>query len=192
MSSWFSVDSFKSLADKVNVESLKEIAGKAQEALPKIDQEMIEKLTLTTPELTAERQRIEEEERRKEQVRDTLAGLLPWETRDPERDILVEECRDAILQLSKDRSTFFGPYPMPPRRVRAAPKEEDEKEPAEVKEKSDQPSVDSLEKLAKLEPLPKLMQEFDLDAHVGLIDRLLKEDKNLVEMQSELSGKWEL
>ena len=97
MSSWFSVDSFKSLADKVNVESLKEIAGKAQEALPKIDQEMIEKLTLTTPELTAERQRIEEEERRKEQVRDTLAGLLPWETRDPERDILVEECRDAIL-----------------------------------------------------------------------------------------------
>ena len=79
---------------------------------------------------------------------------------------------------------------MPPRRVRAAPKEEDEKEPAEVKEKSDQPSLDSLEKLAKLEPLPKLMQEFDLDAHVGLIDRLLKEDKKLVEMQSELSGKW--
>jgi hypothetical protein len=185
MSSWFNVESItKSVTDAINVDSIKQLTDKVQQAIPKIDSEMLEKLTLTTPELTAERQRIDEEEKRKEQVRDSLAGLLPWETRDPERDILVEECRDAMLQLSQTRESFFGPYPMPKRH---ADKEEEEEEPGK-----DKPSADSLEKLAKLEPLPALLQEFDLDAHVGLINRLLKEDKKLEVMQSELSGKLSL
>jgi hypothetical protein len=33
-----------------------------------------------------------------------------------------------------------------------------------------------------------LLAEFDLDAHVGLIRKLLKEDPMLVEQQSKLSG----
>ena len=196
MSSWFNVDSIKSLTDTINVDSLKEMADSVQQHLPKIDQEMIEKLTLTTPELTAERQRIDEEERRKEQLRDTLAGLMPWETRDPERDILVEECKEAVLQLSHKRETFFGPYPMPHQtakieELKKEPDEEEEEEEEERKETFDKnkPCAESLEKLAKLEPLPILLQEFNLDAHVGLIGRLLKVDKNLVGMQSELSGR---
>jgi hypothetical protein len=47
-----------------------------------MDKSMLEKLTLTTSELRAERQRIDEEERGKEAIRDMLAGMLPWETRD--------------------------------------------------------------------------------------------------------------
>jgi hypothetical protein len=34
------------------------------------------------------------------------------------------------------------------------------------------------------------LQDFDLDSHVGLIQMLLKEDPKLVEMQSNLSGKY--
>ena len=181
MSSWFSAESIKGLTEKV------------QSAIPKIDAEMIEKLTLTTPELTAERQRIDQEERRKERVRDVLAGMLPWETRDPERDILVDECKEAILQLSTDRKTFYGPYPMPGKKIKLEKgketDEDQEHEEAEAHEAENEPPSESLEKLAKLEPLPILLQEFDLDAHVGLINRLLKEDPKLVEMQSHLSGK---
>ena len=185
MSSWF------------NAESIKGLTKKVQSALPvHIDKEMIEKLTLTTPELTAERQRIDEEERRKERARDMLAGMLPWETRDAERDILVDECKEAILQLSSDRQTFFGPYPMPEKNVKleqndtaAAAEGQEEQEVEESTEGGEGPPSESLEKLSKLEPLPVLLQEFDLDAHVGLINRLLKEDPQLVVMQSALSGK---
>ena len=195
MSSWFQnavPDSFKDLTHKV------------QQALPKIDNEMMEKLTLTTPELTAERQRIDQEERRKEEMKDMLAGMLPWETRDPERDILVDECKEAILLLSSEKETFFGPYHMPGKKVKL--KEEKSKEESsedgsrgdvddvDVDDDDDdddedlKPPSDSLEKLAKLEPLPVLLRDFDLNAHVGLINRLLKEDPKLVKMQSTLSG----
>ena len=50
------------------------------------------------------------------------------------------------------------------------------------------PTVDQLEKLSKLEPLPLLLRDFDLDAHVGLIQKLLQVDRRLVERQSTLSG----
>lgn len=189
--SWFSLDAVKDFAERVNV---KELAEKVQGALPNLEQttSILEKLTLTTPELQEERQRLEREEQRKLQVRDTLAGLLPWETRDSERDILVDECKEAILKLSHDKNTFFGPYPIPTSTVRNL--EEPTLEEAEegIKTAShyhQQPSPESLEKLAKLEPLPILLQDFDLNAHVGLINRLLKVDKKLVEMQSTHSGK---
>jgi hypothetical protein len=203
MSSWFNVDSLKEYAENFNVKELTDSIQNAtesiQKALPKIDQEMLEKLTLTTPELQAERTRIDEEFRRKENARDTLAGMMPWETHDRERDILVEECRDAILQLSLDRQTFFGPYPMPLSKVNLGstePTEETDKSEEEESVEEEQhppggpskPSAEALEKLAKLEPLPVLLQDFDLDTHVGLIDRLLKEDPQLVKMQSAHSG----
>jgi len=39
-----------------------------------------------------------------------------------------------------------------------------------------------------LQPLPTLLADFDLDTHVGLIQRLLKVDPKLVEMHSRLSS----
>jgi hypothetical protein len=172
MSSWFN-DLTAQVGDLTN---------KVQAAIP-IDKEMMQKLTLTTPELTAERQRIDEEEKRKEFVKDSLAGMLPWETRDAEREILVEECKEAILLLSTKNDTFLGPYKMP-----ALPKTSDDDDDDEEEEELIVPSEESLEKLSKLEPLPPLLADFDLDSHVGLIQRLLKVDNNLVEQQSKLSG----
>ena len=123
-------------------------------------------------------------------MKDSLAGMLPWETRDAEREILVDECKEAILALSKKDETFFGPYKMPPLLKISDQKEDDEDEEYEKEEAG--PSKESLENLAKLEPLPPLLANFDLDAHVGLIQRLLKIDKSLVEKQSILSGKLQL
>lgn len=183
MSSWFNMESLKGLTEKVNAESFKEFTDKVQSALPKIDDSLIEKLTLTSPELAEERHKIDSEERAKEASRNSFAGLLPWETRDPERDILVDECREAILKLSRDRSTFSGPYAMPP------PKNHVEGNgPDSESQIRNEPSKESKEKLEKLEPLPPRLEDFNLDAHVGLIERLLKEDPNLVKMQMSLSG----
>jgi hypothetical protein len=221
MSSWFSAESFQSL--KANAASLAgnaaELAGKVvQESgiLEKIDHsEMMQKLTLTTPELSAERARIDAEERRKEMVHDKLAGMLPWETRDAERDILVDECKEVILQLSADTHTFTGPWKMPEKGVNlknqmkkkktsddseehdnngggdSGEEEDDEEEEEDAEENQTStvgPSQASIEKLEKLQPLPPLLQDFDLDSHVGLIQRLLQEDPALVKMQSTLSG----
>ena len=188
MSSWFS-----SLADKAT-----SLADKVKESMPVLDNETLQKLTLTTPELREARQKIIDEERRKEAVHDRLAGMLPWETRDPERDILVDECREAILKLSSKKETFTGPWKMPSKGVKISKKkskEEDEdheegEDEEELHEEDDDysPTPESLDQLKKLEPLPTLLSDFDLDSHVGLIQRLLKEDPQLVTMQSTLSG----
>ena len=192
MSSWFG-----DLASKLQ-EVSDTVTETAKNALP-LDQAMMEKLTLTTPELAAERKKLDEEEKRKAHIKDCLAGMLPWETQDPERDILVEECREAILKLSDDPATFQGPYKMPGLTVKLtnepAKNEDAEDEEGEDDEDSkgekdeEKPSEESLDKLATLEPLPKLLDDFDLDAHVGLIQRLLSEDPALVKMQSKMSGK---
>lgn len=188
MSSWFS--SFASSATS--------IADKVKGSMPVLDNETLQKLTLTTPELKAARQKIIDEEKRKETVRDRLAGMLPWETRDPDRDILVDECREAILKLSASKETFTGPWKMPAKGIKADKKKgkdfeeenegEDEDDGEEEFEEEDIPSKDSLDQLSKLEPLPSLLSDFDLDSHVGLIQRLLEEDPQLVTMQSTLSG----
>lgn len=190
--SWFS--GFTNALQEVT----EQVGEAAKNALP-IDPETLEKLTLTTPELAAERKRIDEEEKRKEHIKDCLAGMLPWETRDPERDILVEECKEAILKLSKEETTFKGPYLMPGLAVKLTESEEkqeggedddddEDEEEDEAKKNEEKPSEESLDKLSALEPLPKLLKDFDLDAHVGLIQRLLAEDAHLVKMQSKLSG----
>lgn len=188
MSSWLS-----NISDKVT-----SAAGKVSTALQ--DDTILEKLTLTTPELKAERQALDASERRKEHVRNMLAGMLPWETRDPERDILVEECRDAILQLSADKSNFFGPYPMPKMDAKTDDSDDEDDDSKGEAEKEREavakhdpydpikPTPESKEKLEKLEPLPPLLENFDFNAHVGLIEKILAEDKQLVKMQSSLSG----
>lgn len=195
MSSWFSglAESLEKVKQQVNAQ---DITSTVQNALPKLDNNMLQNLTLTSPELVAERKRIDEQEKRKMQVRDSLAGMMPWETRDPERDILVEECRDAILELSRHKATFFGPYQMPKINVKLEEEVDlmdevtdlqKEETKTEENQESD-PSAGSLEKLAKLEPLPVLLQNFDLDSHVGLIEKVLKADRKLVQMQASHSG----
>lgn len=197
MSSWFNVDALKNLAEQV--------AEQAHTAVTKLEMpnaEMLEKLTLTSPELKAERERIDREERRKEEVKDMLAGMYPWETRDPDRDILVEECKEAILKLSEKKDTFFGPFEMPRLNVKLKDEKEDgdeeehdgqdgekdEEEEEHSHNKARSPSAESLERLKTLEPLPPLLQDFDLDSHVGLIKKMLQVDPKLVKMQAQLSG----
>jgi hypothetical protein len=176
------------------LDKLTEITGKIQEAIP-VNKEMLAKLTLNTDEMKAERLHFDEEAKRKSDAKDMLAGMLPWETRDSERDILVEECKEAIMALSSKDETFFGPYEMPLLNVVTDDKEkfeeDEEEEEAETSTmmKDLKPTPESLEKLAKLEPLPPLLHDFDLDAHVGLIQKLLAEDPVLVAKQSTLSGK---
>lgn len=168
------------------------VTEKVSNAIP-LDKELISKLTLNTDEMKATREQFGEEASRKAAAKDMLAKMLPWDTRDKERDILVDECKEAILALSSHEETFYGPFEMPQLDVNV---EEDEKSKADEEEEEDEeekqklllPSQESLEKLAKLEPLPPLLQDFDLDSHVGLIQMLLKEDPKLVQVQSSLSG----
>ncbi|CAB9503988.1 expressed unknown protein [Seminavis robusta] len=177
---------FEGLTSKLQ-EVTEQVSEQAKSAIP-LNNDFLEKLTLSTPELDEERKRLDNEERRKEHIKDCLAGLLPWETRDPERDILVEECKDAILKLSQDGATFKGPYLMPGMKVKDVGTSDGESEEEKGKIVEEKPTEESLDKLATLEPLPKLLGCFDLDAHVGLIQRILTEDPHLVEMQSKLSG----
>ena len=67
--------------------------------------------------------------------------------------------------------------------------EEEEEEDSDQKAAKDLAAAElSAEKLSKLQPLPKLLSDFDLDTHVGLIQRLLQVDPKLVEMHSRLSS----
>lgn len=186
------------------------VSAKVSDAIP-LDKELLNKLTLNTDEMKATREQFGEEASRKAAAKDLLAKMLPWDTRDKERDILVEECKEAILALSSNEATFYGPFEMPELDVNVEDDEEekkknsddddsDEEEEEVVEDEEDEeekrkrllPSEESLEKLAQLEPLPPLLQDFDLECHVGLIQMILKEDPNLVEMQSNISGRFHL
>ena len=181
------------------LDTLSQFSEKVQKAIP-VDKDLLAKLTLNTDEMKAERQQFGDDAKRKADVKDMLAGMFPWETRDSERDILVEECKEAILALSANEETFYGPYEMPQLNVKLEEdkKKKDGEDEAEEEEKEDEeeikkktehkPSKESLEKLAKLEPLPPLLRDFDLDSHVGLVQKLLKEDPKLERQQSVLSG----
>lgn len=160
---------------------------------------LLSKLTLQSPELLEERRRIDEEERRKEGVRDNLAEILPWETRDEEMEILVDECREVVLGLSKDEDTFRGPFLLVgglskivtkgDEGAKDGDRDEGEEEEEELDDDDNLAASKSASKLSKLEPLPALLSNFDLDTHVGLIQRMLKEDPiNLVDMHSRLSA----
>ncbi|KAG7368457.1 hypothetical protein IV203_031200 [Nitzschia inconspicua] len=223
MSSWFNTTGLSSTFNSIS-ESVAKVTETVQNVIPEEYKEGLAKLTLNTEEMINERQSFREEALRKEAAK-KLFQTLPWETKDAEREILVEECKDAILELSKHEETFFGPYEMPLLNVQLDDDEDDEtgeivdishsekeslddpndegnvlvsEAPADQSEapivkpaskhRHMMPSEESKEKLAKLQPLPPLLEEFDLDAHVGLIQRVLKEDPVLVKMQANLSG----
>jgi ribosomal protein L16 Arg81 hydroxylase len=104
MSSWFS--NLKDLS--------KDFTDKVSAAIPKIDNETLQKLTLNTPDLILQREEFQNEFQHKIACKtNSLGNMYPWETRDDERDILVEECKEAIMGLSLSSETFFGPYSMP-------------------------------------------------------------------------------
>jgi len=160
---------------------------------------MIQQYYNNKDELVSERERIDEEERRKELVRDSLAEFLPWETRDSEMEILVDECKEVILGLSSKDETFVGPFILAGGLPAVSGGEDetgdnnDDDQEEDITEdqkaaKDLAASQSSAEKLQKLQPLPTLLADFDLDTHVGLIQRLLKEDPNLVDMHTRLSS----
>lgn len=142
---WFS--KITAIASEIQSEMASSVEN-IKTAMPKSSDELLTALTLTTPELTAQRSAMDKEERRKEAVRDALASIFPWETELEENEVLVEECYNAIMALSTTNKTF----------------------------KEDVEPRDSF---------PVLLRDFDLDAHVGLIQRLIAEDNNLKEMQSQ-------
>jgi len=219
--SWFQSIGLNSAFDSLT-ETVQKAKESVHDAIPTEQKELFAKLTLNTEEMISERQNFRDEATRKEQAKEELNKLLPWETFDLEREILVEECKEAILELSSQKETFFGPYEMPLLNVQfevedieeegnedrerageESPFNDDSKGSNTVEEKGraidiDEecnlhnyhmlPSKDSREKLAKLEPLPPLLEDFDLDEHVGLIQKILKEDSGLVNMQATLSG----
>jgi len=223
MASWFASTTGMDLNSAFDTltETVQSVTESVQDAIPAEHKAMLAKLTLNTDEMISERNNYREEATRKEDVKDRLNKILPWETLDAEREILVEECKEAILELSGREDTFFGPYEMPLLNVQLQATEEDEEEgteelvegtdakdngaedsPISAEEEGDPtvgnesrpqarhraPSEESREMLAKLEPLPTLLEDFDLEAHVGLIQSVMKEDPNLVDMQANFSG----
>lgn len=161
---------------------------------------MIQQYYNNKDELVSERERIDEEERRKELVRDSLSEIFPWETRDSEMEILVDECKEVILGLSSKDETFVGPFILAGGLPTVSGGEDegngdnnddDQEEGITEDQKAAKDlaaAQSSAEKLEKLQPLPTLLADFDLDTHVGLIQRLLKEDPNLVDMHTRLSS----
>lgn len=224
------------------MDTLSELKASATEAAGKVSaaattvltdeaarEDLLKKLTLNTDELKAERAQMDAEENRKADVKGKLARLLPWETLDEEREILCEECKEKILSMSKEKTTFTGPFILVGQsNTEVAAKDvsevihvgDDEADLGEDDADNDEEGGDQDEaaadgpndssggetstqpdlsdaavetakmeaKKAKLDPLPPLLEEFDLDAHVGLIERLFKEDPSLVAKHADLGG----
>jgi hypothetical protein len=186
------------LSNKVQ-ESLPELSNQVQGALP-IDGNLFNKLTLRSDELVKEHELLEAQEKRKELVRDYLSDIFPWETKDETRAIFIDQCRSAIFDLSCHKSTFETPFQLQRGELLNAEYFEVEEEEVEIdfenkkNEKENETKIDesSQEKLEKMLPLPLLLEHFDIDTHVGLIERLMKEDTRLVLMHSMLSGELQL
>jgi len=188
--SWFNLDSLNTTLTESLTQvstSLNQVKTQVQSTL-QIDDDLVEALTLRTASLTAERDAIDAEESRKETVKNYLAEMLPWETRDEEREILVEECKEVMLKLSCAEDTFEGPFASSPNNEVNEEEAEGEMEGKLTEVRSSTTTPPHLDKLAKLEPLPPLLEEFDLDTHVGLIQRLLGVDENLSRVHSQLSN----
>lgn len=209
--SWFSQlkEQFDDFDAGEALGKLNEISNKVQSSLP-LDDDLVNKLTLRSADLKAEHDLIDSQETRKEMVRDYLSSLLPWETRDETRDILVEDCELAIREMAKYEDTFTGPFDLPEGLTMFPPKNQEvgdiESDLAQIVLKDvandgngdgsgNAEDVDENEKkkkakqkLEKMGTLPSLLDEFDLDAHVGLIERLFHTDQNLVEMHSRLTS----
>jgi len=141
---------------------------------------LLQNLTLNSPDMIAERTQMDMEERRKEYVKHYLSELLPWETYNEELEICVDDCKEAILKLSNYTHSFLVPYQLDD--VVLFSSDQDNIIQEEIK-------TMSLKHLQAIQPLPSLLgSNFDLDAHVGLIERLLDIDPILKQQHANLSG----
>jgi len=231
--SWFNqlTDTLEELGGADALDKLSQISTKVQSSLdnatPTGATDLFNKLTLRSPDLQAEHDLIDSQETRKEMVKDYLSALLPWETRDETRDILVEDVQEEIMEMSKYEETFMGPFQLAgglgstmfietenENKSEVTSEEFHSEEPTAVNDTIDSAGnekydneepvpresdeIDRLsnddtkkhyqERLEKMGKLPILLDEFDLDAHVGLIERLFRLDANLVKMHSNLSN----
>lgn len=194
MSTWFSnfnaADAISNFKASDAFEKLNEISTKVQETVQEslpLEDDLIKKLTLRSDDLQAEHDLIDAQETRKEMVRDYLSKLLPWETNDEARVILIEECREAIQDMAMKGETFTGPFELP---------EGVEKmfsENSDMSEATEESKAEAAKKLEKMGTLPQLLHDFDLDAHVGLIEKLFQVDEELKMTHSllESAGKTE-
>jgi len=169
MSSWFN-DALGKLND---------ISTKVQSSLP-IDDDLLGKLTLRSDDLKAIHDLIDTEEKQKEQAIKLLSNLLQWETEDETKVILVEECRASILGLSVIDSTFTTPFALPEGLKMWT-------EHSGMTESTKEMQEEAMKKFEKI-PFPDLLSDFDLNAHVELVQRLFKLDKNLVVAHSKLAN----
>jgi len=195
--SWFSsfdtgdaLNKLSNISNKVQA-SVSELSTLVPD-LPDNDQtNFLRKLALNSPDMVAERSRLDVEERRKELVRDHLSELLPWETHNEELGIFIEDCQEGILALSRERYTFLVPF-APPKGMYLFSADDGSGSTDDVEnnqyEVTEAVREEVMQKLVKLQPLPTLLEDFDIDAHVGLIERLLAEDSTLSEVHSTLTG----
>jgi hypothetical protein len=174
-------------------------------------------ITLNTPEMTAEREQFAKEDLRKTAVRDALSNLnlLPWDTQQEERQILVEECHDAILSLSKSDATFLG-HDYNPNHIASQAQAQDDPTMSTTNDNehvSDSSAAHGhgsnmigesqstylalcraiatskgTKSTSSGSGIPPLLEHFDLDAHVGLVHQMLQEDERLVHQHAKFSG----
>ena len=206
-SSWFSVGALTELATQVEsaassavtdlATAATEVASAASDAVAGAApgggaEEILRRLALNTDAMVAERERLGEEDGRRRRAAEEMGRLLPWETDDETRTILSEECRTRVLALARDPDTFTTPLPLPGHghghAEVAAAAAAAEGEGEEEEEGAAAPPAQAPSGGAFLDPLPPLLEEFDLDAHVGLIGRMLELDPALVDAHANLSG----
>ena len=68
-------------------ETVQSVTESVQDAIPAEHKAMLAKLTLNTDEMISERNNYREEATRKEDAKDRLNKILPWETLDAEREV---------------------------------------------------------------------------------------------------------
>ena len=73
-------------------ETVQSVTEQVQEAIPEKHKDFLAKITLNTEEMVAERANFKEEASRKDQTKNILNKILPWETLDPEREVRVRSC----------------------------------------------------------------------------------------------------
>jgi hypothetical protein len=84
--------------------------------------------------------------------------------------------------MASKGETFTGPFALPEGTTRMFSEE------SGIEEASEESKMEADKKLQKMGKLPPLLDEFDLDAHVGLIEKLFKVEKDLVKTHSCLQN----
>ena len=98
MSSWFQSSGLNAAFDSLS-ETVQNVSESVQDAIPTEHKEFLAKLTLNTDEMISERQNFRDEATRKDQAKDSLNKILPWETLDVEREVRSFSLSSLLLLL---------------------------------------------------------------------------------------------